>query len=281
VFKQALVIGLGLIGGSCALALRDNKIAAHVIGYDPQAGAQALRLGLVSLVSAELSSACACSDLVILAIPPTSFDSVLAQLAAHLQPTALLVDVGSTKQPLVRQLDQMPASFAARCVPCHPIAGSEQSGPGAARATLFKGARLIVTPHSRNSPDAVQMAELLWAAMGSTTMQMTAQDHDMIFAQVSHLPHIVAFALAATLAAQPNAQRLLEQGGAGMRDTSRIAASDPALWADIALSNQAPLLQALQQYGDQLQKFIDALAAGRRNELEHLMQQAAQWRRQL
>ncbi len=280
-FQQVLVIGLGLIGGSVALCLRENKIARHVFGFDPEAAQQVIELNLVDEVCFDLAAACAASDLVVLATPPTQFDAVIAVCGKHLKPGALLVDVGSTKQPLISLLSQQTALFASRCVPCHPIAGSERSGPSAANPQLFKGARVIVTPHDTCSPDAVQMAELLWAAMGAQTMQMSAPLHDIIFAQVSHLPHLVAFALAGTLASQPNAMQLLEQGGAGMRDTSRIAASDPALWADIALSNRTALLKAIDDYAAQLQLFKSALQQEQRSQLQALMKQASDWRRKL
>jgi prephenate dehydrogenase len=280
-FQQVLVVGLGLIGGSIALCLRENKIARRVFGFDPEAAQEVIELNLVDEVCFDLAAACASSDLVVLATPPTQFDAVIGICSAHLKPGALLIDVGSTKQPFISLLSQQTPSFAARCVPCHPIAGSEQSGPSAAKAQLFKGARVIVTPHETSSPDAVQMAELLWAAMGAQTMQMTASLHDIIFAQVSHLPHIVAFALAGTLAAQPNAMQLLEQGGAGMRDTSRIAGSNPALWADIALSNRSALLKAIDDFDAQLQMLRAALEQGQRGQLESLMKQASDWRRKL
>jgi prephenate dehydrogenase len=280
-FNQALVVGLGLIGGSVALALRENRIARQVIGFDPAAAAQASQIGLVDSIAAELASACATSDLVVLATPPTQFNSILAVCALHLKPAALLIDVGSTKQPFVSLLGALDPAVAARCVPCHPIAGSEQSGPKAAQAQLFKGARIVVTPHAANTADAVQLAELLWAAMGAHTVQMNAIAHDTIFAQVSHLPHLVAFALASTLADQPNALQLLEQGGAGMRDTSRVAASDPVLWADIALSNQTALLAALNDYAEQLQLIKVALQNSDRDALVKRLKRGADWRRQL
>ncbi len=280
-FNQALVIGLGLIGGSTALALRERNIALSVTGFDPAAGEAAKQLGLVDALSHDLAQACAASDLIILATPPTQFNEVIAVCAQRLNTNALLVDVGSTKLPFVELLKQLPAGFASRCVPCHPIAGSEKSGPAAANANLFKGARVVVCPHQNNSADAIHMAELLWAAMGAQTMRMTPQEHDAVFAHVSHLPHIVAFALAGALANQPNAQQLLEQGGAGMRDTSRIAASDAVLWADIALSNRTELLKALKHYQQSLEQMTQAIETEQRRHLEQLLEKAARWRRQL
>lgn len=261
------LIGAGLIGGSAAAALRAAGCVSHVTGFDhdERALAQGLALGVLDRAAAGVAQAVADADLVLLAVPVGAMRAVLREVAAAAQARAIVTDVGSTKASVIAaaRAELAPAigpGFA-RFVPAHPIAGGELPGIEHADAALFRGRWLITTPVAESDAGALATVEALWRATGAEVTRMSADEHDRIFAAVSHLPHLLAFALVAQIAAAPDAQRMLGFAGAGFRDFTRIAASCPAMWRDIALANRSALSAALAGHRrllDELQRALDA-----------------------
>ena len=245
------LVGCGLIGGSLALALRAR--GARVIGRDAdrRAAERALELGIVDEIGDP-----AASDVIVLAVPVRS----LAACARELGPLAgaIVTDVGSTKAAVVRSGE---ALFGARFVGGHPLAGSERAGPDAADARLFAGKRVILTPTPLTDPAARSRVADLWREAGATVVEMDAERHDRILAAVSHLPHVVAYALAGALGAL-GADSFRGLAGGGLVDTTRIAATPAAMWIDIFLENRGPLLEALDAYEAELGALRAAIAGG-------------------
>jgi prephenate dehydrogenase len=255
------IIGVGLIGGSLALALRRAKVVDRVVGLGRSAGnmATALDMGVVDHVASDLAEAIGEADVVFLAVPVGQIGGVMERIAPHLPERAILTDAGSTKQDVVGMARTHLGQAFARFVPGHPIAGAELSGVGAAKADLFRGRQVVLTPLAETDPDAVATVRALWEACGARVSEMTPTAHDAAFAAVSHLPHLLAFALVNMLASRPDAETLLSFAGGGFRDFTRIAASSPEMWRDICMANRQALLAEMKGYRSELQFLIDAL----------------------
>jgi prephenate dehydrogenase len=246
------LLGVGYIGGSLALAARAAGRVSRVVGYDPdpQALAVARARGIIDASAATPDQAVASARLVVLAAPVASLGELARRLAPALSPQALVIDVGSVKARVVATVEA--ALGTGRFVGCHPLAGTERSGPPAAEATLFRDRLCIVSPGPKASPEAVGEAVAFWEALGARVLTIPPEPHDAMMAAVSHLPHVAAFALAASLTDQ--LAELEGQGPAAgpttsLRDTTRIAASNPPVWRDIFLENRAhllPLVRALE-----------------------------------
>lgn len=247
-FQRIAVIGIGLIGGSLAQACR-GKIAARVTGLDtdPTHRKRAVELGLVD-EAADLPRGAAGADLVVLAVPVGSLAEVAARIAPFLSPGSIVTDVGSVKGALVGEIEgRMPPGTV--YVPGHPIAGTERSGPEAASADLFRGSLCVLTPTARTPDAAVKKVVRLWEGIGARVLMMDPFRHDRIFARVSHLPHVVAYALMGTiLELQDGEEELLAFSAGGLRDFTRIAASHPIMWRDILLNNREEVLVALARF---------------------------------
>jgi len=201
------------------------------------------------------------ADCILLALPVGETETVLRQLAPHLKPGALVTDAGSTKANVAAAARAALGARFADFVPGHPIAGSEQSGPGAARADLYRGKRVVLTPQAETRPDAVATVRALWEAAGAQVDTLDAAQHDRIFAAVSHLPHLAAFALVDELAQRPDGETFFRFAASGFRDFTRIAGSSPEMWRDIALANREALLAELDAYAGALQVVRAAVAA--------------------
>jgi prephenate dehydrogenase len=278
VFERVAIIGTGLIGGSFAAALRQRGLARHVVGFSPADGERALRAGLVDALAEDLASAVAGADLVVLAAPVSVNARLISDLVGALADAALVTDLSSVKAPVARAAAAALGPALPRYVPSHPIAGGERSGPESADAALFEGRTVIVSPLLQSDPAAVERVERLWHAVGAVTRRFDVETHDRIYASVSHWPHALAFALAATLAAGLSESAAKALVGPGLRDMTRIAMSDPALWADILLSNAGPVEQCAAAFDDELKRIRDALAAGDRDTLVARFAAAAHWR---
>ncbi len=274
--KTLAVIGVGLIGGSFALALRRAGAVSQVIGFDRDATAleRAAALGVIDTTGASISEAAESADLVVVAVPVRAIGPVLHDVALAMQPGAVVTDVGSTKAQVVRVAEEELRERVSRFVPGHPIAGRETSGVDAATVDLFRGARVVLTPTPRTAPDAVDLVRGAWEAVGGRVTAMAAQDHDRIFAAVSHLPHLLSFALVSEIAGRDNAEELFGFAAGGFRDFTRIAASSPEMWRDIALQNRAALLAELDRYGAHLAVFRALIEKGEGPGLERLMSEA-------
>ncbi len=256
------LIGVGLIGGSFAKALRASGKVDEVTGFDshPETLRRAVELGIIDQ-SAE-SAACAVehADLVVIATPVGSTQDILRSIAPHLAKDAVITDVGSTKASVVEAARCELGSAFERFVPGHPIAGREHSGVEYAEAVLFNDKLYICTPVKRTDAEAARQVEALWRSVGCHTDRMTPEEHDAVFAAVSHLPHLLAFALVAQIAADPDAKRKFALAGAGFRDFTRIAASSPTLWSDVCVANRDAIGDELRQHRSvlaELQRAID------------------------
>ena len=256
------IVGVGLIGGSLALAARQAGAVQTVVGVGRSAASReiALARGLVDRATDDLSSGVREADLVVLAVPVCEIVRLLPAVAHWAGPACVVTDVGSVKGPILAAGD---AAFPdGRFVAGHPIAGKEQSGPAAARGDLFHGANWLLTPGERTQGGAVERVEALCLAAGATALRMGAAWHDEVFATVSHLPHLVAYALMdAVLATERGAERIRFSAG-GLRDFARVAGSDPAMWRDIFLMNREPVLRVLAEY----QRALERLAAAIRDD---------------
>jgi prephenate dehydrogenase len=278
--KLAL-IGCGLLGGSLAAAWRAHAGVRHVRGFDrdPARLAEALRLGIIDAGAASLAEAVADADCVALAVPVRALAELFEPLARHARADAILTDVGSTKGELMRRARSALGAGFARYVPGHPIAGGALPGVVHASAGLFAGRWVITTPDERTDAQALERVERAWRACGASIARMGAAEHDRIFAAVSHLPHLLAFALVHQIAGQGDGARKLQFAGGGFRDFTRIAASDPVMWRDIALANREAIGAELAQYRAELDALQAALGAGDGAALDRLFERASQVRR--
>jgi prephenate dehydrogenase len=274
--KSLALIGVGLIGGSFAMGLRRAGIATKIVGFDRDRAAleSAARLGVIDTVAESASEAVRGADLVVIAVPVRSVGPVLHDVALAMEPDAVVTDVGSTKADVVRVAREELRERFARFVPGHPVAGRETSGVESALADLFRGARVVLTPTSETAPDAIDTVRAAWEAVGAKVASANAEDHDRIFAAVSHLPHILSFALVSEIASRDNAAELLGFAAGGFRDFTRIAASSPQMWRDIALQNREALLAELSRYEARLAVFRDLIERGEAAGLERLMTEA-------
>ena len=268
------IIGVGLIGGSFALALRREHADLRVIGVDRDADAldDALRRGVID--EAASPAAVADCDVILIAVPVRQFPAVLAEISAHLKPETVVTDTGSTKQDVIAAARAVLGNKISRFVPGHPIAGREHTGVAAAASELFEGKNVVLTPIAENTAESVERVRSLWRACGAKVVEIPAETHDAVFAAVSHLPHLLAFALVDEFAARPNAKTLFSFAASGFRDFTRIASSSPEMWKDIALNNRDALLRELSAYEAQLVLLREALEASDGDALQNLMARA-------
>jgi len=281
--KTLAVIGVGLIGGSFAMALRRAGAVSTIVGYDRDGSSlqRAAELGVIDTAAGSVSEAAKGAELIVVAVPVRAIGSVLHDVALSMEAGAVVTDVGSTKGEVLRTAAGELRERFPRFVPGHPIAGRETSGVEAATADLFRGVRVVLTPGKEAASDAVDLVRGAWEAAGARVAAMDAGDHDRIFAAVSHLPHLLSFALVSEIAARDNAAELLGFAAGGFRDFTRIAASSPEMWRDIALQNRAALLAELDRYGAQLAVFRELVDKGDGPGLERLMSEARASRQSL
>lgn len=257
-FGTVAVVGVGLIGGSIGLALRKRGLADRVIGIGRRQATLriARRVGAVTNTTIDLHKGVAEADLVVVCTPVGHIVEHVRTAAAHCRPGTLITDAGSTKQAIVAALDeQLPGGC--RFLGCHPLAGSEKSGPIHADAELFEGRVAVITPTVNTRAEDFDRLEHFWQALGSVVVRMSAEEHDRALALTSHLPHIAAAALAATVP-----EHLFRLAGTGLLDTSRLAAGDVELWKQILMLNRDNVVSALEHYGAQLRAVHQALRDG-------------------
>jgi len=273
---KLVVIGVGLIGGSFALALKKARAVKYVVGAGRTRRNLALarRRGIIDEVAGDAPRAVRDADFVFLGTPVGQMAEVMSRIAAHLPAHAVIADGGSTKRDVIAYACEHLGEHYSRFVPSHPIAGTEMSGAAAACADLFRDRKVIVTPEAKTSRAALRAVCTAWRQCGARVIRMDAREHDELLAAVSHLPHIVAFALMNALARRPDAPKLLRHSGGGLRDTVRIAGSSPEMWRDICLANRDALLAALDGYGAELARCRAALEKGDGALLESMFEQA-------
>lgn len=262
--RKVLVIGLGLIGGSLAWALRQRQLVDEVVGYDRNRSECELgvSLGVIDRVGENLEQEVAQADLVVLAVPVKVMESVLAQIKPWLRPQTLITDVGSTKGNLVAAARNLFATLPPGFVPGHPIAGAEKSGVGASDADLFVRRKVILTPLAEADRNAVLAVARLWQGVGAEVLQMEVERHDQVLAATSHLPHLLAFSLVDTLAREEENTDIFRYAAGGFRDFTRIAASDPSMWHDICFANRDQLLAQIDRFVDGVARLREAVAQG-------------------
>ncbi len=260
-FEQITIIGVGLLGGSAALASLERGAARRVVGFGRRREnlEEAKRLGAIDDFSLDLEAAVKGSDLVIVCTPVGSFASLADRLAPILEPGCLVTDVGSTKAAPVREFEEA-LPDGVHFVGAHPIAGGEKSGIQAARNNLYDGARCVITPSQKTDPEAMRRVVEYWECLGMRVESMEPEEHDYIFGAVSHLPHVAVYALVNAIAQMKTKTdgTVLSYTGAGLKDCARIAGSDPTMWRDIFLVNKKWILKSM----DQFQAALDEIRAG-------------------
>ena len=278
--KLAL-LGVGLIGGSFASALRSAGEVDEVIGFDtdPRALDTAIERGILTRRAASAAAAAAGADLVVICTPVGAVRTTLAGIAPVLQAETIVTDVGSTKCSVIEDARATLGAAAARFVPAHPIAGGERPGVEHADPDLFRGRLAITTPVATTDPAALARVERLWARVGARLERMTPEEHDRIFAAVSHLPHLLASALVAMIARAPDADAKFAHSGAGFRDFTRIAASSPRMWRDICMANRERLASELHAYRAALDDLLTMIESGNAEALDEVFGTAASTRR--
>ncbi len=257
----ALVVGLGLIGGSLAALMRASGFAGEVRGFDSDAAtrARALELGLVDSVSPVLAEALSGVGLVVVAVPTLAVESVLSAVREHAPRGVFITDVASVKGSVLDAARRVFGELPAGLVPGHPIAGSERSGVEAASPGLFRDHRVILTPHEGSAEQALDCVRQLWTLAGASVVCMGAHEHDRLLAFTSHLPHALAFTLVNVLSRQDASEDIFRFAAGGFRDFTRIASSDPVMWRDISLANRSALLDAIDEFAKGLSELRGAV----------------------
>lgn len=252
---------MGLIGGSVALALKKAGLTTHIVGVGRtnESLQSALNLKVIDLASSDIANAIKNADMLLIAAPVAQTTTILQSIKPHLEAQTVITDAGSTKSDVLACAKDILGSQFNQFIGGHPIAGAEKSGVSAATADLFVGKNVILTPTAETDAHATSAVAQLWQACGANVSEMTAENHDNIFAAVSHLPHLLAFALIDDIAARPNAAQLFSFAASGFRDFTRIAGSHPEMWRDISLANKSALLSELSAYQNELSQLKELL----------------------
>lgn len=255
-FKQITILGIGLIGASLAYSCRQRKLADKIVGFGRSAAnlKKAQEKNVIDAGSTDLKTAVTGSDLIILCTPVGVLVERVREMLPFLQNGCIITDAGSVKGPLVEEIDTLLPNTV-HYVGAHPIAGGEQSGLEAAREDLLTGAKCIITPTTNTQAEALQRVTEFWSAVGMQTLTMDAHEHDTVFGALSHLPHVVAYALMNTVANVKTASYgdILSMSGGGLKDITRIASSDPVMWRDICLKNKLPVVTLINQFQSALE----------------------------
>jgi prephenate dehydrogenase len=255
-FQQITILGIGLIGASLAYSCRQRKVAAKIVGFGRSADnlKKAQEKNIIDSGSTDLKTAVEGSDLIILCTPVGVLAERIREMIPFLQKGCIITDAGSVKGPLVEEIDALMPDTV-RYVGAHPIAGGEQSGLEAAHAELLTGAKCIITPTANTQAEALQRVTEFWAEVGMQIITMDAHEHDTVFGALSHLPHVVAYALMNTVANVKTASHgdILSMSGGGLKDITRIASSDPVMWRDICLKNKLPVVTLINQFQSALE----------------------------
>ncbi|HMN20602.1 MAG TPA: prephenate dehydrogenase/arogenate dehydrogenase family protein [Ottowia sp.] len=283
-FEQLGLIGCGLMGGSFALAAKRAGLVRRVVGYSksPSTTERARQLGVIDVEAPSALLAASGADLVLLAVPVAATESTFKAIRHLLTPGMLVIDVGSTKRDVVDAARRALKTEVGVFVPCHPITGREVAGVENADPDLYAGRQVIITPIERTLTQKIEQATALWRALGCRVTQMSPDAHDAAFAAVSHLPHLIAFALMQGITRQPRGADYLALAGPGFRDFSRIAAADPQMWRDVLLANREELARQTALFRGALDGLEQLIATGQIDALEQAITEAsharATWR---
>ncbi len=275
-FNKILVCGVGLIGGSFALALKAANAVDEVVGVGRSRATldTAQQHGIIDRHTCDWADALDGADLVMLAMPVGQTEKILRQMAPHLQSQTIVSDAGSTKQDVVVAARNALAEKIGQFVPGHPIAGAEKSGVAAAQADLYRDKRVVLTPLPETKPAAVALVRQAWTTCGARISELTPEEHDRTLAAVSHLPHLLAFTLVHEFANRPNSEQLFGFAAGGFRDFTRIASSHPEMWRDICIANRSALINELDAYQEELLRTRVLLACADGEKLEEMFDEA-------
>jgi len=259
--SRLCIIGVGLIGGSLARAMRNANAVTEIVGCGRDAShlQKAQALGVIDRYVTDPAEAVAGADMVVLAVPLGAMQGVMERIAPALTGRCIVTDVGSAKGSVVNAAKQVFKTIPSTLIPGHPIAGTEKSGVEASFAELFQNRRVILTPTETSDTDAVQKVRAMWEMCGAEVVEMGVAHHDEILAATSHLPHMLAYALVDTLARMDDSREIFDFAAGGFRDFTRIASSDPDMWHDICLANHDALVKVLEAFSDDLRLLADAV----------------------
>lgn len=279
-FEQLGLIGCGLMGGSFALALKKAGLVQRVVGYSksPSTTDRARQLGVIDVEAPSALLAVSGADIVLLAVPVAATEATLKAIKHLVTPDMLIMDVGSTKADVVRAAEHALRNQVGSFVPAHPITGREVSGVEHADADLYSGRQVILTPTERTLTVQLKKAEAVWSALGCRVSSMSPEAHDAAFAAVSHLPHVLAFAMMNSIMGQAQADDFLSLAGPGFRDFTRIAASEPKMWRDILIANREELVAQSQLFRNALTHIEQAMTDGNTQALEDMLSLASETR---
>jgi prephenate dehydrogenase len=279
--NKLVIFGVGLIGGSVALALKKAQFVAHIVGVGRSESSlkEALNLGVIDAAETSIKAACSDANLILIAAPVAQTKAILQSIQPHLQSQTVITDAGSTKGDVLAVAREVLGAQFGQFVGGHPIAGAEKSGVAAAKSDLFIGKNVVLTPSLapalQTNKDAVLAVSALWQACGANVSEMTAETHDSIFAAVSHLPHLLAFALVDDIASRANAEELFSFAASGFRDFTRIAGSSPEMWRDISLANKTALLSEISAFESELIQLKQLLKNNDATGLQALFERAS------
>jgi prephenate dehydrogenase len=281
-FGKVVVFGTGLIGGSFALALKEAEAVEEVVGFGrtPSTLRIAQELGVIDRAGINPTHEIEEADIVLVATPVAQMPEIFTRIEPYLRPGTIVTDGGSTKGDVVAAARAAFGPKICQFVPAHPIAGAENSGPSAARWDLYQGKKVVVTPLAENNDDTLDHIKRAWSLCGADIYELTPEAHDRVFAAVSHLPHLLSYALVHDLAVREDADVFFTFAASGFRDFTRIAASHPEMWRDICLANRTALLGELDSYRAQLDEIRMALAQNDGQRLEDIFGIARQARRE-
>jgi prephenate dehydrogenase len=279
-FEQLGLIGCGLMGGSFALALKRAGLVKRVVGYSksPSTTERARQMGVIDVEAPSALLAVSGADIVLLAVPVSATEATFKAIRHLVGPNTLIMDVGSTKRDVVDAARRVLGSNVGSFVPCHPITGKEVSGVEHADVDLYAGKQVILTPIERTFTVQLQKAVDVWTALGCHVLKMSPQSHDAAYAAVSHLPHLIAFALINGITGQEHGKDYMSLAGPGFRDFTRIAASDPKMWRDILIANREELLAQSRIFQETLQSLEKLISSSSGDALEAMIEQASETR---
>ena len=279
-FKRLAIIGVGLIGGSLARAVRQAGACAEIIGCGRDVAhlKKAVALGVIDRYETDIALAVKGADMVVAAVPLGAMAAVFKEMLPHLSPEATITDVGSAKSSVVNDARATLGDRISSFVPGHPIAGTEKSGVEASSAGLFINHCVILTPLAETSPLALQRVHALWKYAGADVVEMEPLHHDEVLAATSHLPHVLAYSLVDTLARMDTNEEIFRFAAGGFRDFTRIASSDPVMWSDICLSNKDALLKMIGEFDGQLKILTEAIRNNDNNAIIQIFSRAKQVR---
>jgi prephenate dehydrogenase len=281
--ERLAIIGVGLIGSSLALALREANYVGNIIGFgrNRQNLQRGIELGVLDEVADSIADAVTSADMVLVAVPLGAMGAVFGELANDVSAQATITDVGSAKRSVIEQARKRLGPKLKQFVPGHPIAGTERSGVEAGFAELYRGRKVILTPLDENSEDAIDKVSEMWQAAGAGVELMGIEHHDRVLAATSHLPHMLAFSLVSHLSKMSEQEEIFAYAAGGFRDFTRIAASDPVMWRDFCLANSDALLQVIAGFQSELQLVEEAIRRQDANALQELFHDAKHTREQL